>query len=89
METVQELTDMLMDQPVIFSLIFGVFLNPALSGLMILVSIRRCHIIWFTMNYTLYISNDFQREYFIFFFFRSRVGFNCSLNSFDITSGYL
>ncbi|KAJ8348305.1 hypothetical protein SKAU_G00268940 [Synaphobranchus kaupii] len=36
-----------------FTLIFGVILNPALNGLMILVSIGRSYVILFSTNYTM------------------------------------
>ena len=41
---------------------FGVILNPAHSGLMILVSTDRCHVILYSTNYTLYSSEDFHLE---------------------------
>ena len=45
-----------------FTWIFGVILNPALNGLMVLVAIDHCYIIFDSTNYTMYISKDFEHE---------------------------
>lgn len=49
------------------ALCVAMILNPAISGLMILVFIDHRHIILFSTSYTIYIqvSEDFQLEYFI------------------------
>lgn len=47
-------------------LIVGVILNPALSGLMILVSTDHCYVILFSTNHTMYISKDVQLEWFVY-----------------------
>ena len=56
-----------LDQPVIsnFPFDFGVVLDPALKGLMILVLIGPSYSILFSMNYTMFIRKDFQHEYFV------------------------
>ena len=48
-----------------FTLIFGVILNPALNGLMILVPIHCSCLILFSTNYTMYINEDFQLYYLV------------------------
>ena len=47
-----------------FTFIFSLILNPALSGLLILVPTDCCYVILFSINYTIYISKDFQLEQF-------------------------
>ena len=51
-------------RPVISTFPF-VILNPVLKGSMILVSIDHLYVFLLSMNFTMYISKDFQHQYFV------------------------